>query len=148
MAINTLQQLYKKHLTLLKTEIAAYTKEEHIWIVQGNITNSGGNLCLHLIGNLKAFIGAQIGKTGYVRDRTFEFSGKNVPREELIQQIEETMTIVEKSLALVDEDMLQSDYPLVIFKEKMTYEFFLIHLVSHLTYHLGQINYHRRLLDM
>ncbi len=148
MAINTLQQLYKKHLTLLKTEIAAYTKEEHMWIVQGNITNSGGNLCLHLIGNLKAFIGAQIGKTGYVRDRTFEFSGKNVPREELIQQIEETMTIVEKSLALVDEDMLQSDYPLVIFKEKMTYEFFLIHLVSHLTYHLGQINYHRRLLDM
>ena len=148
MSINTLQQLYKKHLTQLKTEIAAYTKEEHMWIVQGNITNSGGNLCLHLIGNLKAFIGAQIGKTGYVRDRTFEFSGKNVPREELIQQIEETMTIVEKSLSLVDEDMLQSDYPLVIFKEKMTYEFFLIHLVSHLTYHLGQINYHRRLLDM
>lgn len=145
--INTLQQLYKRDFIKLKTEIEAYSKEEHMWVVQGGIENSGGNLCLHLIGNLKAFIGAQIGETGYVRDRTFEFSGKNVPREALIQQIEETMTIVEKSLSLVDEEMLQSDYPLVIFKEKMTYEFFLIHLESHLTYHLGQINYHRRLLD-
>lgn len=148
MVIDTLQALYKRDLTKLKEEIALYNKEENLWIVDRAISNTAGNLCLHLIGNLKAFIGAQIGKTGYVRDRTFEFSGKNVPREELIQQIEETMTIVEKSLSLVDDNMLQSDYPLVIFKEKMTYEFFLIHLESHLTYHLGQINYHRRLLDI
>ena len=148
MIIDTLQQLYKKDLTRLKTEIASYSKEENLWIVSGAISNTAGNLCLHLIGNLNAFIGNQIGETGYVRDRTFEFSGKDVPREELMRQIDDTITVVQNSLARVDENLLQSDYPLVVFKEKMTYEFFLIHLASHLAYHLGQINYHRRLLDV
>ncbi|MEP0264990.1 DUF1572 family protein [Dokdonia sp.] len=148
MIIDTLQQLYKKDLTRLKTEIASYGKEENLWVVNGEISNTAGNLCLHLIGNLNAFIGAQIGGTGYVRDRTFEFSGKDVSREELIRQIDDTITVVQNSLAGVDENLLQSDYPLVVFKEKMTHEFFLIHLASHLNYHLGQINYHRRLLDI
>ncbi len=147
MAIATLQQLYKRDLIRLKTEITSYSKEENLWIVDGAIANSGGNLCLHLIGNLNAFIGAQIGKTDYVRDREFEFSGKNVPVQTLVHQIDETLQVVQEALALVDQDMLASEYPIQVFKEKMTYEFFLIHLSSHLTYHLGQINYHRRLLD-
>lgn len=147
MAIATLQQLYKRDLIRLKTEITSYSKEENLWIVDGAIANSGGNLCLHLIGNLNAFIGAQIGNTDYVRDREFEFSGKNVPVQTLAHQIDEILQVVQEALALVDQDMLASEYPIQVFKEKMTYEFFLIHLSSHLTYHLGQINYHRRLLD-
>lgn len=148
MIIDTLQQLYKKDLTRLKTEITSYNKEENLWIVSGEISNTAGNLCLHLIGNLNAFIGDQIGKTGYVRDRTFEFSGKGVSREILICQIDDTIAVVQNSLTLVDDNLLQSEYPIIVFKEKMTYEFFLIHLASHLSYHLGQINYHRRLLDV
>ncbi|WP_299679419.1 DUF1572 family protein [uncultured Dokdonia sp.] len=147
MAIHTLQQLYKRDLTRLKTEITSYTKEENLWIIDGDIANSGGNLCLHLLGNLNAFIGAQIGKTGYVRDREFEFTGKNVPVTTLVKQIDDTIQAVQEALALVDNEMLISQYPIQVFNEKMTYEFFLIHLSSHLTYHLGQINYHRRLLD-
>lgn len=147
MAIATLQQLYKRDLTRLKTEITSYTKEENLWVVDGAIANSGGNLCLHLLGNLNAFIGAKIGNTGYVRDREFEFAGKDVPVATLVQQIDETIHVVQEALALVGQEMLVSEYPIQVFKEKMTYEFFLIHLSSHLTYHLGQINYHRRLLD-
>ncbi len=147
MAIDTLQQLYKKDLTRLKTEITSYTKEENLWIVDGVITNSGGNLCLHLLGNLNAFIGTHIGNTGYVRDREFEFAGKDVSKASLIRQIDDTIVVVQKALALVDQNLLSSEYPINVFKEPMTYEFFLIHLSSHLTYHLGQINYHRRLLD-
>ena len=147
MVIDTLQQLYKRDLTQLKTEITSYTKEENLWVVNGAITNSGGNLCLHLLGNLNAFIGAQIGNTGYVRDREFEFAGKDVSIASLTRQIDDTIIVVQKALALVDQNLLASEYPIKVFKEPMTYEFFLIHLSSHLTYHLGQINYHRRLLD-
>ncbi|WP_299767325.1 DUF1572 family protein [uncultured Dokdonia sp.] len=147
MPITTLQQLYKRDLTRLKTEITSYTKEENLWIIDGTIANSGGNLCLHLLGNLNAFIGAKMGNTNYVRDRAFEFAGKDVPVATLVQQIDETIHVVHEALTLVDQEMLASEYPIQVFKEKMTYEFFLIHLSSHLTYHLGQINYHRRLLD-
>lgn len=147
MVIDTLQKLYKRDLIRLKTEIELYTKEENLWIVDANITNSGGNLCLHLLGNINTFIGAKIGNIGYVRDREFEFSGKNVPKASLVSQIDDTVKVVQNALALVDQKLLASEYPIKIFKEPMTYEFFLIHLSSHLTYHLGQINYHRRLLD-
>ena len=146
--ITTLQKLYKRDLIKLKTEITSYNSEEKLWIIDGTIANSGGNLCLHLLGNLNAFIGKQIGKTDYVRDREFEFSGKNVPVATLVQQIDETIVVVEQALSMVDQELLASEYPIQVFKEKMTYEFFLIHLSSHLTYHLGQINYHRRLLDI
>lgn len=43
--------------------------------------------------------------------------------------------------------MLQQEYPILVFESKTSTEFFLIHLSTHLAYHLGQINYHRRLLD-
>lgn len=148
MVIDTLQQLYKRDLLRLKTEITSYTKEENLWIVDRAISNSGGNLCLHLLGNLNTFIGTHIGNTGYVRDREFEFSGKDVPVNTLARQIEDTMIVVENALASLDEKQLAAEYPVKVFKESMTYEFFLIHLSSHLTYHLGQINYHRRLLDV
>ncbi|MFT5890407.1 MAG: hypothetical protein ACI9Y7_000497 [Dokdonia sp.] len=147
MVIDTLQQLYKRDLTQLKTEITSYTKEGNLWVVDGAITNSGGNLCLHLLGNLNAFIGAQIGNTGYVRDREFEFAGKDVSKASLTRQIDDTIVVVQNALALADQNLLASEYPIKVFKETMTHEFFLIHLSSHLTYHLGQINYHRRLLD-
>ena len=147
MVIDVLRKLYKRDLNKLKAEITSYSNEESLWIIDKAIANSGGNLCLHLLGNLNAFIGAQIGKTGYVRDREFEFSGKNVSVASLVSQIDETMAIIEKSLDMIDHDTLMSEYPIQVFKEKMTYEYFLIHLSSHLTYHLGQINYHRRLLD-
>lgn len=147
MLTKTLQQLFKRDLEKLKLEIESYHDEKKLWHVEKSISNSAGNLCLHLIGNLNHFIGAEFGKTGYVRDRPLEFSDKNVPREILIQKINETINVVDMSIGTLTESQLQQDYPVIVFADKMSNEFFLVHLAAHLSYHLGQINYHRRLLD-
>ncbi len=112
-----------------------------------NIANSAGNLCLHLIGNLNTYIGAELGKSNYIRHRELEFSLKNIPRQELILNIENTKNVVLNALSNLNDDNLNNEYPLLVFEQKTTLGYFLIHLTTHLTYHLGQINYHRRLLD-
>ncbi|WP_278380933.1 DinB family protein [Chryseobacterium arthrosphaerae] len=148
MITESLQSLYKRDLNKLKTEIEAYQKEENIWKTDKNISNSAGNLCLHLIGNLNHFIGAQLGNTGYIRHRELEFSLKDIPQAELTEKIEATATMIDTVLSQLSDEDLKKEYPLVVFEDKMTTDYFLIHLVTHLDYHLGQINYHRRLLDI
>lgn len=145
--IESLKSLYTRDLNKLRTEILSYNNEKTIWSVDKNISNSAGNLCLHLVGNLNHFIGAILGNSGYVRNRGLEFSLKNIPRPELIEKIDRTLDIVTKILDKLHEHDLKKEYPLVVFESKMSTEYFLIHLLSHLDYHLGQINYHRRLLD-
>ncbi len=147
MLTETLKHLFLRDLTKLKTEIELYKNEKALWLIDKSIANSAGNLCLHLIGNLNTYIGAEIGKTGYVRHRDLEFSLKDIPRSELVQKIEETMRIVEAALTTVTEEQLRQEYPILVFESKTSTEFFLVHLTTHLAYHLGQINYHRRLLD-
>lgn len=147
MLTKTLSALFTRDLNKLKTEIAAYTKEAIIWEVPEGITNSAGNLCLHLIGNLNGFIGNELGKSGYVRQRNLEFSLKNIPRIELIDKIEATIKVVTQVVEKLTDEQLNSDYPLLVLTEKTSTQYFLMHLATHLTYHLGQINYHRRLLD-
>lgn len=143
----TLIQLFERDLQKLATEIGLYKDEDRIWLVKPGISNSAGNLCLHLVGNLNHFIGATLGHTGYVRHRDDEFSLKNIPRQDLLINIENTRLIVKEVLSNLPEADLQKDFPLEIFGKKDSTEFILIHLATHLTYHLGQINYHRRLLD-
>ncbi len=147
MMIETLQILFKRDLLKLKTEIESYQSEENIWKISQHISNSAGNLCLHLIGNLNHFIGAITGKTGYIRNRESEFSLKDVLRTQLTEMIDNTILVIENTLNNLDEDDLKKEYPLVVFEDKMSTEFFFTHLTAHLSYHLGQINYHRRLLE-
>lgn len=144
----SLRSLYQRDLNKLKMEIGAYQNEENLWKTDKNISNSAGNLCLHLIGNLNHFIGTHLGNTGYVRQRELEFSLKDIPKTELIEKIEATTTMVDSVLNQLPEAVMEKEYPLVVFEDKMTTGYFLIHLLSHLDYHLGQINYHRRLLDL
>jgi len=147
MLVETLKILFHRDLKKLKSEIDLYQNEDKIWCIDKNISNSAGNLCLHLVGNLNTFIGAELGKTNYLRNREAEFSLKNISKAELIQQVDDTIKIVLKSLDSLKEDDLKNEYPILVFAEKTTTEYFLVHLVTHLGYHLGQINYHRRLLD-
>jgi uncharacterized damage-inducible protein DinB len=147
MAIETLKTLFNRDLNKLKVEIGSYQNENKIWSIDKNISNSAGNLCLHLIGNLNTYIGAQIGKTNYIRNRELEFSQKDIPQAVLITQIEATIQTVNDALLLLTDDHLRKEYPLLVFETKTSTEFLLIHLTTHLAYHLGQINYHRRLLD-
>jgi hypothetical protein len=139
--------LFERDLDRLAKEIESYSSEKFLWMVNGNIVNSGGNLTLHLIGNLFQFIGKEIGGFEYVRNREFEFGGRDVPREFLLSEIRKCKHELVVSLEGMDDSLLDIDYPLEIFGKKMSYCYFLIHLYGHLNYHLGQINYHRRLLD-
>ena len=143
----TLKALFYRDLNKLKVEIESYQKESNIWIIGDGIANSTGNLCLHLIGNINWFIGAELGKTGYIRHRDLEFSLKDIPRAELIKQIEETLLMVDSVLSSITAEQFEALYPIEVFGHPMTTEYFLVHLTAHLDYHLGQINYHRRLLD-
>ena len=146
MLTNELNKLYQRDLDRLIAELNLYKSEEHIWAPIKGINNPGGNLCLHLIGNLNMFIGNVLGDTGYIRKRDDEFSLKNIPREQLIKMIQDTQIMISDTLSNLGLEMLSKIYPIRVFKEEMTIEYFIIHLLSHLTYHLGQVNYHRRIL--
>lgn len=145
--LETLKFLYNRDLNKLKTEIESYQNENRIWYIEKTITNSTGNLCLHIIGNLNTYIGAQIAKTNYIRNRELEFSDKDIPRSVLIAQIDATLKVINEALdQLIDEDLKQQ-HPYLVLENKTSVGFILMHLATHLAYHIGQINYHRRLLD-
>jgi len=147
MLIQTLKILFNRDLDKLSQEINAYKNEKNIWLTEDGISNSAGNLCLHLLGNLNTYIGAEIGKTGYIRNRDLEFSMKDVTRQELLDGIIKVKEIVQRSLDLIKDIELEQEYPQLVLKEKTSTGYFLVHLAVHLGYHLGQINYHRRMLD-
>lgn len=147
MLTQTLRTIFRRDLEQLKKELDLYEREDRIWYVEKNITNSAGNLCLHLVGNLDDFVGAELGNTGYVRDRPLEFSATDVPRSELLAKVDETIVVVDNALDGLTPAQLEADYPREVLGQRITTEFLLVHLAAHLMYHLGQVNYHRRLLD-
>jgi len=147
MVIEVLKELFKRDLNRLKQEIEFYNDETTLWEIESSIKNSGGNLCLHIIGNLKTYIGNGLAQIGYLRQRDFEFSGKLVERNEIYKQIDETIQIVSQGLDQITEEQLKENFPIIIWEVETGMAFTIIHLHSHLNYHLGQISYHRRLLD-
>jgi hypothetical protein len=147
MVKNSLVELFDRDLQKLKTELELYKDEENMWLVKDGITNSAGNLCLHLIGNLNHFVGSTLGSTGYVRHREDEFNLKNILRQDLIINIENTRLIVKTTLNKLTAEDLEKEFPLEKHGTIVKTIDMLLHLFGHLSYHLGQINYHRRLLD-
>jgi len=148
MLLPTLKTLFRRDLEKLAQELNLYKHENKIWVTEKRIANSAGNLCLHLVGNLNTYIGAEFGKTGYIRNRPLEFSQKDIPRQELIHMIGSAINMVEDSLGSISEADLETAYPLLVLSEKTSTGYMLVHLAVHLGYHLGQVNYHRRLLDI
>ncbi len=145
--LESLAKLYDRDLQKLRNEIEAYENEADLWKTNAEITNSAGNLCLHLIGNLNHYIGHQLGGTDYVRNRPLEFSDKDVPKTILIERIEATRIMLQAILPNISSQLLHQKHTEEFYGGNDTNEFFLIHLLSHLNYHLGQVNYHRRLIN-
>jgi uncharacterized damage-inducible protein DinB len=139
--------IFERDLNKLKEEINLYKEESNLWKIEKNISNSAGNLALHLIGNLNHFIGAVLGNTGYVRERDKEFSSVNIPRELIIQNIDTTIIMVKNVLLNLPEEALTNQFPEKKQEQEYPTSFILLHLLAHLEYHLGQINYHRRLTE-
>ena len=142
-----IKTLIIRDLEKLKTEISLYKSGDNIWITDGLINNSAGNLCLHLIGNLNTYIGSALGKKNYIRNRDLEFSDINVSIETLKKEIEKTKNVINTTFEMLEEENLKEIYPLGVSVGQTTVAFYLTHLSVHLGYHLGQINYHRRLVD-
>ncbi|CAH0994895.1 hypothetical protein EMA8858_01008 [Emticicia aquatica] len=145
--LDSLILLYDRDLQKLITEIDAYKIESDLWLIRGEIKNSAGNLCLHLIGNLNHYIGHQLGNTDYVRNRPLEFEDKDIPKEKLIFNIEATREMLKRVLPNISADVLAQNHTEEFYGGNHSNEYFLIHLLTHLNYHLGQINYHRRLVN-
>jgi uncharacterized damage-inducible protein DinB len=141
-----LSTIFERDLLKLKEELNSYNREADMWQLKPGISNSAGNLCLHLMGNLHHFIGAGLGHTGYIRNRTAEFELKNVPRQQLLNDIDQTIVMVTTTLQQLPNEMLEKEFPMELPMGKFPTQQFLLHLLTHLSYHLGQINYHRRLL--
>lgn len=138
---------FTQYLDQLRQEIKAYPDEQQLWLCPAGINNSAGNLCTHLIGNLHHFIGHGLGDTGYVRDRPLEFSAKHVPKIELLAQIETTRLMVETVLSKLSD--LDAPFPKMLrdgHHGQYSIQKELVRLSMHLSYHVGQVNYHRRLL--
>ena len=140
-----LSALFERDLKVLRKEIESYKNEPTLWVKAGEINNPPGNLALHICGNLKHFIGAILLKNGYERDRKFEFEG-TAERQELLNQVDEALSVVTTFFSEVKSERYDEKYPLEVFGHEMTIFYFLVHLHGHLNYHLGQINYHRRIL--
>ncbi len=138
---------FEAALTQLKYEINSYTHKEHVWEIENQIKNSGGTLALHLTGNLNYFVGTVLGGTGYVRQRDKEFSDRNVSTSAIMKDIDELNYKVKNIIGGLTDEHLYGPYPLNDGKPAKSIVERLVQLLGHLNYHIGQINYHRRLLD-
>ncbi len=143
---NYLAELFERDLVKLRDEIKNFKDEKNIWKNTDGVTNSAGTLVLHLLGNLNYTIGTQIGGTGYVRNREQEFSLTGVSREKLIADIDSTIEVVKTSLTGISHAKLDETYQLEMAGQKSTV-FYLTFFYGHFTYHLGQVNYLRRILE-
>jgi uncharacterized damage-inducible protein DinB len=144
MLTSAVQSALGRDLRTLRREVEAYPDERLLWKEMPGVTNPAGTLVLHLTGNIQHFIGARLGGSGYVRDRPAEFSRRDVPRAELLQQITQAEAVL-ATLRRLGTDDLEADFPEPVGGYCIRTAEVLIHIVAHFTYHLGQIDYHRRM---
>lgn len=138
-------ELFERDLDRLIKEIDK-TPKKYLWETKPGITNSCGVLAQHIAGNLNHFIGAVLGNTGYVRDRKREFTNTGISSNELIAGLQETRNMLQGVLPGLSNDILNQSYPLDIPWDYSAHEF-ILHLYGHLNYHLGQVNYLRRIFS-
>ena len=146
---NAVRVTMLRDLHALEREIQAYPDDDSLWLTPQGITNSAGNLALHLVGNVRHFVGATLGQTGYVRNRDAEFAAKGMSRDQVVAEIRNAISDVDRTLSGFDSARIGSTFPIKVGPEPRSVRTsdWLVHLSGHLTYHLGQIDYHRRLLN-
>ena len=141
-----LKTLFLREVRTLERELELYPDETSVWQHVSGLPNSAGNLVLHLCGNLQHFIGATLGQSGYVRNREAEFASKDVSRAILKDELIKTQQALEHTFSKLSQTDLDKTYPLAINGVQLSTALTLLHLSNHLAYHLGQIDYHRRMV--
>jgi len=146
--LNTiLADFYERDIRKLIEEINLFKNDEDLWRTAGSVKNSAGNLVLHIIGGTNYLIGSKLANTGYVRNRDQEFILKGVDRKELVYQLNLLIGMVKKTLNELSSEQMDADYPMLFDDKKVPNSYLLVQLLAHLNYHLGQINYLRRILE-
>ena len=143
---STIQALLRRDLAAVRRSVEAYPEEASLWADCPGLPNPGGTLVLHVAGNLQHYIGAVLGRSGYQRNRNAEFTRRGVARSELLAEVDAAMRAVDQGLGALAEDSLAKPYPEPIAGRTVSTGDFLMHLAVHLAYHLGQLDYHRRLV--
>ncbi len=141
-----LAELFERDLLKLRDEIRNFKDEDNLWRKPDGISNSAGTLVLHLVGSINFCIGTQLGNTGYVRHREQEFSLTNVSAEKMAADITSLVDVVKTAITALNQQQLEATYPLEFYGQQST-TFYLLHFYGHLNYHLGQVNYLRRILE-
>jgi hypothetical protein len=144
MLSDELAALFARDIARLIQELRAFPDTESIWRTTAGVSNAAGTLALHLEGNLREYIGRQLGRIDYTRDRPLEFSARGVAREELIARLEAVKAAIPPVIAALSREQLEATYPEDVLKQPISTRQFLIHLLGHLNYHLGQVDYLRR----
>ncbi len=143
--LNTLlANFYERDIRKLIEEVSLFKEEQNLWKTLGSVKNSGGNLVLHIIGGMNYLIGTLLIQTGYVRDRDQEFIRKGVDRKDLIDQLEQLIPVIITALNTIH---MEADYPIIFDGKTRSNSYVLMQLSLHLNYHLGQVNYLRRILE-
>jgi uncharacterized damage-inducible protein DinB len=144
--IDDVRRILTRELEALAREVELFPDDDALWRTVPGVTNSAGNLALHACGNLKHFVGAVLGGSGYVRDRPAEFAARSGRREDVARQVRETADVVSKALSRVPPSALAAPYPEPHDGVQLPCGRFLLHLCVHLAFHLGQAGYLRRVL--
>lgn len=146
MTTDVLKRLLLRDLDALGRELLAYEREADLWTCPPGIENPAGSLALHAAGNIQHFLGTHVAGTGYVRDREREFAGRGIPRTELLGELDRAKDAVRSALDGFPVSRLDEPLPVDVGGIRPQTGVFLLHLAAHLAYHLGQVDYHRRLV--
>jgi hypothetical protein len=138
---------YERDIRKLIEEVNLFKNEEDLWRTRGSVKNPAGNLVLHIDGGLNHLIGAVLAQTGYGRNRDQEFIRKDVERKDLVAQLEALIPMINETVNGLTPEQLEAEYPIFFDKPKTSTSYVLLQLLLHLNYHLGQVNYLRRILD-
>src|SRR5437588_10056446 len=130
--------IMSRDLRALRREIEAYADERDLWRVAPGISNCGGTLALHLAGNIQFFVGTVLGATGYVRDRDAEFGRRDVPRTELLRELDAALAAVERGVARLSDAAVSQPFPGPPGGFAVPTGDFRRHLLTHLAHHRGQ----------
>lgn len=144
--LTELRTIFRRDLTATGVEVTRYPDDETLWRETPGCPNSGGTLVLHMVGNLRHYVGAEMGGSDYVRDRPAEFGDRGVPRDEIQALIRAAIEEVDAGLAALGPDQLDAPSNAPVGDGALSNRMWLMHLSVHLAYHLGQLNYHRRIL--
>ncbi len=135
-----------RDLRCLAKEVGLYPDDASLWRTLPGLANSGGNVALHVAGNLRYFVGATFGATRYVRQREQEFAQREGRREEVRALLEATILDVETGLRALTPEQLAAPFPAPLMGLHPPTSRVLLHLAAHLAFHLGQVGYLRRAL--